>query len=208
MENTQPGAAGGKLTPAAMDTLRQVHKTFLQFLRSRLRNHGEAEEVMQQFYLRVVAHASQLRKEESAVAWLRRVLQSALSDHRRRNAVRMRAEADFGRKEAAAPSLTEEIDDVVCKCLARLLPLLKQQYAEVLRRVELEGETRESVARGSGSDSGKSHRPTPPRPAGVASRADADVRDVPRARVFRLRMRIHQAAAIRTPSSPGARPDR
>ncbi|MBX9824842.1 MAG: sigma-70 family RNA polymerase sigma factor [Xanthobacteraceae bacterium] len=129
-----------------MDTLRQVHKTFLQFLRRRLRNHGEAEEVMQQFYLRVVAHASQLRKEESAVVWLRRVLQSALSDHWRRNAVRMRAEADFGRKDAAAPSLTEEIDDVVCKCLARILPLLKPEYADVLRRVELEGETRESVA--------------------------------------------------------------
>ena len=146
MDNRERGTEDGKLTPAAMDTLRQVHKTFLQFLRRRLRNHGEAEEVMQQFYVRVVAHASQLRKEESAVAWLRRVLQSTLSDHRRRAAVRMRAEADFGRKDAAAPSLTEEIDDVVCKCLSRLLPLLKPEYAEVLRRVELESEARESVA--------------------------------------------------------------
>lgn len=95
-----------ELHAAAIRTLAEVHDTFLQFLRRNLRNDSDAEDVMAEFNLRVVTHASQLRKEESVQIWLRRLLQSALSDWRRRAAARARAEADFARKEAAAPSET------------------------------------------------------------------------------------------------------
>ena len=134
--------------------LAEVHNAFLQFLRRKLGNQSDAEEVMQQFYVRVVAHASQLRKEDSALAWLRRVLQSALSDYRRRAAVRARAEADYARKDAAVPPSTDDLEDFVCKCLSKLLPLLKPAYAEVLRRVDLQNEPRKAVAGALGLTSG------------------------------------------------------
>jgi len=135
------------LTPAAIRTLAEVHDSFLQFLRRNLRNDSDAEEVMRQFYLRVVVHASQLRNEESVLMWLRRVLQSALSDFRRRAAARERAEADFARKEAATPPPSiDDLDAFVCLCLYELLPLLRPEYAEVLRRVDLENEPREATA--------------------------------------------------------------
>lgn len=135
-----------ELTPVAIRTLAEVHDAFLQFLRRKLGNPAAAEEVMQEFYLRVVIHASQLRQEESALAWLRRVLQSALVDYRRRAVARERAEADFARKDAATPPPTDEIEGFVCLCLYKLLPLLRLDYAEVLRRVDLENEPRDAVA--------------------------------------------------------------
>jgi RNA polymerase sigma-70 factor (ECF subfamily) len=135
------------LTPAAIRTLAEVHDSFLQFLRRRLRNDSDAEEVMQQFYLRVVVHASQLRNEESVLMWLRRLLQSALSDFRRRAAARARAEADFARKEAVTPPPSnDDLDAWVCQCLYKLLPLLRPDYTEVLRRVDLGSEPREATA--------------------------------------------------------------
>ena len=140
----------GSLTTAAIRTLAEVHNTFLQFLRRNLRNENDVEEVMQQVYLRVVVHASQLRREESVVVWLRRVLQSTLIDYRRRAVARERAEADFARKEAATPVPVDELDAFVCICLYKLLPLLKPEYAEVLRRADLENEPREAIAVGLG----------------------------------------------------------
>jgi RNA polymerase sigma-70 factor (ECF subfamily) len=135
------------LTPAAIRTLAEVHDSFLQFARRSLRNDSDAEEVMQQFYLRVIVHASQLLNEESVLMWLRRVLQSALSDYRRREAARGRAEADFARKDAAiSPPSIEDLEAFVCLCLYKLLPLLRPEYAEVLRRVDLENEPREATA--------------------------------------------------------------
>ena len=146
MDDHETGEEVREFTPAFIRTLAEVHDAFLEFLRRNLGNQSEAEEVMQQFYLRVVAHASQLRKEESALAWLRRVLQSALSDYRRRAAVRARAEADFARKDAAVPPSPDDLEAFVCRCLSKLLPLLKPEYAEVLRRVDLENEPRETAA--------------------------------------------------------------
>jgi RNA polymerase sigma factor (sigma-70 family) len=135
-----------ELPPAVIRVLAEVHEKFLQFLRRRLRNDSEAEEVMQQFYLRVVVNASQLRKQESVRIWLRRVLESAFSDYRRRAAVRGRAEADFARKEAATPPSVDDLDAFICMCLYDLLPLLKPEYADVLRRAELKNEPQEAIA--------------------------------------------------------------
>ncbi len=146
MDEHEAGEALNELTLAAIRTLADVHATFLQFLRRNLRNESDAEEVMQQFYLRVVVHASQLRKEESVLIWLRRVLQSVLSDYRRRAAARGRAEADFARKEAATPPSMDDLEGFVCMCLYKFLPLLKSEYVEALRRVDLENEPREAVA--------------------------------------------------------------
>lgn len=150
MDDHEANETLGDLTTAAIRTLAEVHNTFLQFLRRNLRNESDAEEVMQQVYLRVVVHASQLRKEESIVIWLRRVLQSALIDYRRRAVARERADADFARKEAATPVPVDELDAFVCICLYKLLSLLKPEYEEVLRRADLEGEPREAIAAGLG----------------------------------------------------------
>ena len=145
MDEHEADEALHTLTPAVVRTLAEVHDTFLHFLRRKLRNDSDAEEVMQQFYLRVVVHASQLRKEESVRFWLRRVLQSALSDYRRRAVVRGRAEADFARREAATPVPVDDVEAFVCMCVYKLLPLLKPDYAEVLRRADLENESREAI---------------------------------------------------------------
>ncbi|MDX3966892.1 MAG: sigma-70 family RNA polymerase sigma factor [Bradyrhizobium sp.] len=69
-----------------------------------------------------------------------------MNDHFRREAARQRAEADFARKDAATPPLEEEIDTAACMCLHKVLPALKPEYAEILRRVDLAEEPREAVA--------------------------------------------------------------
>lgn len=136
----------GELSSTVIRTLAEVHDGFRQFVRRALRSDADADDVMQQFYVRVVLHASDVRQEESVRSWLRRVLGSALTDHLRRQAARRRAEADFARKEAATPPPENDLDRTVCLCLKKLLPTLKPEYAEVLRRSELEGEPREVIA--------------------------------------------------------------
>ncbi len=146
MSEDETGGGLNEITGLALQTLAQVHATFLQYLRRRLRNESDAEAVMQQVYLRVLEYGSQVRKKESVRIWLRRVLESALIDHHRRSVARGRAEADFARKDVAAPATMEDVDAVVCMCLYKLLPLLKPEYAEVLRQVDLQDQRREDVA--------------------------------------------------------------
>lgn len=48
--------------------------------------------------------------------------------------------------EAAIPPTEADFDTVACLCLYKVLPALKPEYAEVLRRVDLAEESREAVA--------------------------------------------------------------
>ena len=123
-----------------------MHEEFLKFLGRHLPSRFDAEDVMQDVYVRVLERGGELRKEESVRAWLRRILQSALADHFRRAATRQRTEADFAREESATPPPEDDIDAVVCMCLYRLLPLLKPEYAEILRRADLEEQPRQAIA--------------------------------------------------------------
>lgn len=134
------------LSPELVTILAEVHRHFLQFLKRALGNAADAEDVMQQFYLRVLLKSADVRRQTSTRIWLRRVLMSVLNDYRRRAARRRRAEADFARKEAALPPTEEELDAFICMCLHKLLPVLKPEYAEVLRLVDLEGIPRAAVA--------------------------------------------------------------
>ena len=143
-----------ELSPAIVRGLAEAHDSIRQFLRRALRDDAEADDVMQEFYVRILLRSSQLKREESARAWLRRVLRSVLNDHFRRRAARQRAEADFARKDAAVPPAEAEFDTVACMCLYKVLPALKPEYAEVLRRVDLTEEPREIAAAALGVTAG------------------------------------------------------
>lgn len=135
-----------EITALALGALAEAHATLLQYVKRRLRNENDAEDVMQRVYLRVLERGSQIKKKESVRSWLRHVLESALIDHHRRILARERMEADVARKDVATPATMENADAVICLCLYNLLPLLKPEYAQVLRQVDLEDQRREEVA--------------------------------------------------------------
>lgn len=126
--------------------LAEAHDGLLQSLRRDLRSREDAEDVMQQIYVRVLERAHQVRREESVRTWLRRVLRSVLNDHLRRQRGRRRAEADFARKDVATPPAETDDDATVCLCLYQVVPALRTEYADVLRRLDLDGEPRATVA--------------------------------------------------------------
>lgn len=123
------------------------HHDFLRFLIRRLGDASLAEEVLQEFYLRVVRRAATLRQSDSVLAWLYKVLRSTLIDHHRRETARRRRESDF----ALLHALThgdgdEEPAGRDYKCLYEVLPTLRPGYLDVLRRVDLCGAPPRKVA--------------------------------------------------------------
>jgi RNA polymerase sigma-70 factor (ECF subfamily) len=111
------------------------HRDFLAFLQPRLPSRAVAEEVLQAAFVRALEKGGAIREAESAVAWFYRLLRNALVDYYRHSASEQRA-LDRQATEAQIPST--ELDAVVCACMNTLLPTLKSEYAEVLRRVDLE----------------------------------------------------------------------
>ena len=128
------------------DALAECHAGFKRYLRYRLPSHAEADDVLQDFYVRVLNKSAQIRKAESVRAWLRKVLTSVLADHYRKRASVARSEANLPLTAWAPVSEDEEIELVVCDCISALLPALKPEYAEILRRADILAEPRREIA--------------------------------------------------------------
>jgi RNA polymerase sigma factor (sigma-70 family) len=122
------------------------HTRFLRFLEPRV-GKDAAEDVLQAAFVKGLTKADDLREDESAVAWFFRLLRNAVIDHRRRKGAEQR------RLDVRAQGLAEGTTDddalraTVCECVGELIPLLKPEYAAVLRRAELEGASLQDVGR-------------------------------------------------------------
>jgi RNA polymerase sigma factor (sigma-70 family) len=120
------------------------HSDFLRFIATRVGEPAAAEDILQSAYLKALEHGSQLRDEESVVAWFYRILRNAIINHYRRGSARSKAHELFG---AETPTSYEaELEQKICACIGDVIGDLKTEYREAIERVDLGGESVESFA--------------------------------------------------------------
>jgi len=127
------------LSPDAIAALVGNHQAFLGFLERRVGSKAEAEDILQEAFVKGVERAASLRDSESVVAWFYRMLRNAVIDHHRRRGAAGRAMDAFAHELDLAEQPTAEVKDAVCQCVKTLSETLKPEYAEALRQVEVEG---------------------------------------------------------------------
>jgi RNA polymerase sigma-70 factor (ECF subfamily) len=137
-EKSDSGDALAGSNADVVATLVDNHRRFLAFLEKRVGDRAVAEDLLQAAFVRGIEHAGSLRSNESAVAWFFRLLRNAVIDHHRRAASKVRATSDFDpEREPAAPD--PETAREICRCILGLADTLKPEYAQALKRVEVEG---------------------------------------------------------------------
>jgi RNA polymerase sigma factor (sigma-70 family) len=139
-EATQP------LNETVIKSLVSNHRRFLHFLEKRVGNTALAEEILQTAFVKTIESGGALTDGEGAVAWFYRLLRNALVDHYRRQDVERRALQRETSEATFASEIYSEIEDAICKCLNDLLPTLKPEYAELVKRVDLDGESISEIA--------------------------------------------------------------
>lgn len=128
-------------TPEVLRLLLDNHARFLGFLERRVGSRDEAEDILQEAFVRSVDRAGSLRDAESATAWFYRVLRNAVIDHYRREGSRSRAVERLAAEAETPPEPDEELDRAACACVTALVDTLKPEYGTALRRVDLEGQS-------------------------------------------------------------------
>ena len=116
---------------------------FTNFVRSRVNDPHLAADVVQDSMLKALKSADQLRDEESVTAWFYRILRHSIIDLYRRRATNQAAFERLEQEMNSAPDSEEQ--RVVCGCVEMLIPTLKPDYAELIRRLDLGNEGPEQV---------------------------------------------------------------
>ena len=138
--------------PDQLATELNAHRnTFKAFLAARVGSEAEAEDILQNSLLKALQRADHIHDDARLSAWFYQLLRNAVVDHyRARGSTRRRHDAlgemvrALGEDIAAAPKGWEP---QLCGCLAGVVDTLKPQPAELLRRVDLNGESVQDVAK-------------------------------------------------------------
>ncbi|HVS52439.1 MAG TPA: sigma-70 family RNA polymerase sigma factor [Opitutaceae bacterium] len=136
------------LSDAAIHALVAERAAFHRFLSRRVGSESTADDLLQESLLRALQRGESLRRGERVVPWFYRILRHAIADHFRHQA------ADARKVDRLSPELDSAGDHAprdweraVCSCFEGLLPSIKPRYAEILRRIDLNGELKVMVAR-------------------------------------------------------------
>ena len=142
------------MTPEAIQRLVDTHRQFLAFLQQRVESREVAEDILQSAFVRTLERGTEVRDEESIVAWFYRVLRNAVIDHYRHRASTERAfegwGKEFARQEVPDPDLHRDI----CACISGLVETLKPEYREALRIIDLDEGSLNDFAQQSGITAG------------------------------------------------------
>jgi RNA polymerase sigma factor (sigma-70 family) len=132
--------------PETARILVENHREFLRYLEHRLGRRDIAEDILQEAFARGLDKLETLRDDETVVPWFYRTLRNATVDYFRRTKVADKALAQFADEVERAEEPTESVRAEVCRCVTRLADTLKPEYADALRRVEVEGASMKSYA--------------------------------------------------------------
>jgi len=118
-------------------------QAFVAFARSRIGDAHLAEDVVQESLIKALTSAKKPTAEEDTMAWFYRILRHSIIDLYRRRSVNKAALERLEREFDSPPDTDEK--RVACSCVKTLIPTLKPDYAELIRRLDLGGETPEQV---------------------------------------------------------------
>jgi RNA polymerase sigma factor (sigma-70 family) len=127
------------LSPEVARALVDNHREFLAFLQKRVGDRALAEDILQEAFVRGLDKLGTLEQDESATAWFYRILRNAVIDHHRRRASADRRLDAFAAELERYVEPEAEVRGAVCRCVGELAGTLKAEYADALRRVEIDG---------------------------------------------------------------------
>jgi RNA polymerase sigma factor (sigma-70 family) len=135
-QQPSPSEPGEVTSQEIIDQLVGNHRAFLRYVERRVGNPAIAEEIVQEAFVRSLNRGNEI--QDSVVGWFYRVLRNAVIDHQRSQAVAHRRLDEFAAELQATRASDEELANVVCTCVNQLAGTLKPEYADALRRIEID----------------------------------------------------------------------
>ncbi len=120
----------------------------LAFVRNRVERPSDADDIVQEVFLRVHEKAGQLRDAEKLQAWIYRIARNAVIDYyRSRGSARAEvASGDLEEAESREADQEELADQNINACVRGLLGALPPMYRDPLLMADVEGLSQKDIA--------------------------------------------------------------
>ena len=135
----------------AAEIWQQVHERLRAFIAKRVGNESEADDLLQEVFMRVHRHIDELREPDRFVSWVFQITRHVLIDYYR--APGRRRELPSGSAEDMAPIHADSLEEPetvagleLSGCLRPMIERLQPEYRQAVTLIELEGLTQKQAA--------------------------------------------------------------
>ena len=135
---------------------REMHDRLLSYIRRRVATLEDAEDILQDVFVRIHGGLANLKAGESILAWTYQSARNAVTDYYRKRAANSRALTELAQGARQATRAAESGADVdvarqaaeeFAGCLEPLLGEVPEPYRQAIRMTELEGLRQKDAAR-------------------------------------------------------------
>jgi RNA polymerase sigma-70 factor (ECF subfamily) len=126
---------------------KQFHQELLGYVRSKIRSKEDAEDILQNVFIKIASNLDKLNEEVKLKNWIFTITRNAIIDYYRVNANR--------KKVAVAGEIEEDIFQVeddpdptkgLEQCMGSMISLLPEEYREVIIESEIKGIRQKDLA--------------------------------------------------------------
>ncbi len=150
MENKSCHTCSGDQVIAPVDTCAAVAPIYLEyeaklrgFVHKRVKDSDEANDILQQLYVRLYKNCEQLPEVRNLNAWLYQIARNAVYDYYREQGRNMPLEDESQLEEQLGHDTPQQESESLVLPLINMLPA---EYAEPLRLSEIEGISQKEIA--------------------------------------------------------------
>lgn len=125
----------------------QMHERLLAYIQRRVATIHDAEDILQDVFVRIHANLHRLKDTQSITAWIYRIARNAVTDYRRKQATATKALAGLAEEgDEPGEAAGEETTGEFARCLEPLLDELPEPYRQAVAMTELNGVSQKDAA--------------------------------------------------------------
>ena len=139
------------------DIWRRMHERLLAYIRRRVSTGEDAEDILQDVFVRIHTNLHRLKETQNLRAWIYQITRNAIADYYRRRAraseIVQELTPDVGEASLSSPSgqtpgtPADAVDTELNGCMEPLLGELPEPYRRAVTMTEMDGLTQTEAAR-------------------------------------------------------------
>jgi RNA polymerase sigma-70 factor, ECF subfamily len=124
----------------------QFHNSLLSFVRSKIKSKEDAEDILQNVFIKISANVNRLTDEEKLQSWIFTITRNAIIDYYRTNTSKRSVSIGPDQEEDMLDEIQTDPTKGLDQCISTMINLLPEEYKSIIIDSELNGIKQKDMA--------------------------------------------------------------
>jgi RNA polymerase sigma-70 factor (ECF subfamily) len=124
----------------------QFHNSLLSFIRSKIKSREDAEDILQNVFIKISANVNGLADEEKLQSWIFTITRNAIIDYYRAHASKKSVSIEEDQEENMLDDIQTDPTKGLDQCINTMINLLPDEYKSIIIDSELKGIKQKDMA--------------------------------------------------------------